>query len=295
MAEITLHYGQTSAAVSTLGAQIISFRGADGREVIWQADPRVWDQHAPVLFPVCGAVRDGKIAIAGREYPMSKHGFTRSNPEFQVSHLGDDFVDLTLTPNAESRAMYPFDFAFHVTYRLFEGGYTTTFLVENRSDAVMPVCVGGHPAFTCPMEAGAAFEDYQVVFAREESGEVAVVGKGGLLDGTERLAELQDGRVLPLTHQIFDEKDSLVFAGLNSRSVELVHRLSGRGLRLDFPKMESLVLWTMADNHGDYICLEPWHGLPGSVGGSGSFEDKPFVTRLKPGRVYTAWFTVTLI
>ena len=294
MAEISLRYGNTTATVRTKGAQLTSFKAADGREVIWQADPSVWPQYTPVLFPICGAVRNDRIVIAGREYPMTKHGFTR-NPEFAVSHVGDDFVDLVLTPTEESKPMYPFDFAFHVTYRLFEGGYTTTFLVENRSDRVMPMCVGGHPGFACPMEAGAAFEDYQLVFARPEKNETLQVLPGGLMGDPQPLPELREGRVLPLSHDYFDQRDSLIFAGLNSRSVDLVHKTSGHGIRFDFPKMEVLTVWTMPGTHGDYLCLEPWHGMPGRAQDSDNFEDKPYVTLLQPGKVYTTWFTTTVI
>ena len=46
MEMIELKYGKTTARVRTKGAQIVSFRGTDGREVIWQADPKVWPQHA---------------------------------------------------------------------------------------------------------------------------------------------------------------------------------------------------------------------------------------------------------
>ena len=97
MAEYTLEYGKTKAKVRTKGAQITSFKAEDGREVLWQANPEVWAQHAPVLFPVCGAVRDNRIKIGGAFFPMTKHGFTR-NPDFSISHLGDDFIDLALTP-----------------------------------------------------------------------------------------------------------------------------------------------------------------------------------------------------
>ena len=294
MADISLRYGNTTAKVRTRGAQITSFKAADGREVIWQADPAIWAQHAPVLFPVCCGVRNDHIRIAGQEYPMTKHGFAQA-AEFQVAHVGDDFVDLVLTPTAESRAMYPFNFVFHVTYRLFEGGYTTTFLVENRSDRVMPLCVGGHPAFTCPMEEGAAFEDYQLVFPELEEGRNTLVAEGGLMGGTEMLADFRDGHVLPLRYDYFDQKDTLVFEGLHSRSVDLVHRTSGHGIRLDFPKLEVLGVWSMPHNHGSYVCLEPWHGMPGRVQDTDNFEDKPYVTLLQPGRVYTTWFTVTVI
>ena len=177
MENIQLKYGNTTAEIQPKGAQIASFRGTDGRERIWTADPEVWAQHAPVLFPVCGSVRDGQIRIAGEPYPMTKHGFTRE-PEFAVAHRGEDFVDLVLTASDQTKNMYPFDFAFHVTYRLFENGYTTTFLIENRSDRVMPCCVGGHPGYVVPMEDGAKFEDYQLVFEKEESGTNSLAPKG---------------------------------------------------------------------------------------------------------------------
>ena len=49
---VTLTYGNTQAVIDLQGGQIVSFHGENGREVIWQADPAAWDQHAPLLFPV---------------------------------------------------------------------------------------------------------------------------------------------------------------------------------------------------------------------------------------------------
>ena len=98
---VTLSYGGCTAVVRRLGAQIISFKAKDGREVIWQAYPKVWPQHAPVLFPVCGSVKDNHIKIGGVTYPMAKHGFTR-DVAFDFAKVGDDFVELTLGPNEEN-------------------------------------------------------------------------------------------------------------------------------------------------------------------------------------------------
>ena len=291
---IDLKLGKTTARVRTKGAQLVSLKGPDSREMIWQADPAVWPQHAPVLFPVCGSVRDGKIRIAGETFPMNKHGFTRE-PDFKICRVGEDYADLVLTASEETRAMYPFDFAFHVIYQLTEGGCATAFLIENLSDRTMPCCVGGHPGFTVPMEPGAKYEDYQLVFEKPEDGTNSLAPGGYLVDGTEHLTELRDGRILPLSHALFDERDALIFAGLNSRSVDLVHRESGHGLRFSFPKMEVLAVWSMPKKNADYVCLEPWHGMPGRVQDSDNFEDKPYVTLLAPGKVFTAWFTVRAI
>jgi len=294
MANIELKYGKSTAVVRTKGAQIISFKAEDGCEVLWQADPNVWAQHTPVLFPVCGSVRDGRITIDGVSYPMNKHGFVR-NPDFEIAKQGEDFVELVLTPTEESKPMYPFDFVFHVTHTLVENGYPTTFLVENKSEKVMPFCVGGHPGFNVPMEEGAAFTDYQLVFPEVEDGKNSLAPGGYLISGYEYLPEFHHSQVLPLKHELFDERDALIFTELKSRSVKLVHKDSGKGIHFAFPKMEVLAVWTMPHKNAPYLCLEPWHGMPSTADGTDNFEDKAFVTMLEPGMCYKTWFTATLI
>lgn len=294
MSTIHLQYRGTTAEIQLRGAQIASFKGADGREVIWQADPNVWAQHAPVLFPICGAVKDDKIRIGGVSYPMKKHGFSRA-PVYEVCRQGEDFVDLVLRSNEETRACYPFDFAFHVIYTLAENSFTTKLLVENLSDKTMPFCVGGHPGFACPMEDGAAFEDYQLVFPQVEDGEIALCPGGYLIEGRDHLPTFRNAQTLPLKHAYFDERDALIFTNLKSRSVELVHRTSGKGLRFDFPKLDVLAVWSKPGANANYVCLEPWQGMPGQTCDSGDFEDKPFVTLLAPDKSYATWYTATLI
>ena len=294
MSDVMLSCQGATAKIQLKGGQIASYRTPEGREVIWQADPAVWAQHAPVLFPVCGSVKDGQIRVAGKAYPMAKHGFTR-NPDFALVTRGDDFAELALTPTEESRPMYPFDFVLRVSYFIRPDGFRTVFVVENRSDAVMPFCVGGHPGFVCPMEPGAAFEDYELVFPEKEDGWNALAPGGGCIDGGETLACLRDEGKIPLNHQWFDERDALVLTHVKSRSVCLVHRESGHGLRFDYPKMEVLAVWSKPGAGADYVCLEPWHGMPDTVDATGNFEDKPFVTLLKPGEAWQASFNVTLL
>ncbi|MBQ8654217.1 MAG: aldose 1-epimerase family protein [Clostridia bacterium] len=294
MEKIKLSNGKCTAEIQLQGAQITSFHGPDGREVIWQADPSVWASHAPVLFPICGSVADGVIRIEGKPYTMPKHGFSRK-PEYEVLKQGDDFVELALYPSEETRAMYPFDFVFHVTYTLLENGYVTAFTVENNSDRVMPFCVGGHPAFIVPMEEGARFTDYQLVFPQVEEGKNLLAPGGYLISGFEYMDCFHNSDTLPLSHKLFDEHDALIFADLKSRSVKLVNRNSGKGLLFEFPKLEVLAVWTMPGKHAPYVCLEPWHGMPATVEESGDFENKPFATLLEPGRSWQASFTTTLI
>ena len=49
---ISIKNENVSAAVETLGAELVSFKSTDDFEHIWQGDPKYWGGHAPVLFPI---------------------------------------------------------------------------------------------------------------------------------------------------------------------------------------------------------------------------------------------------
>ena len=53
-----------SAEINTLGAELVSFKGDDGFEHIWQGDPKYWGGHAPVCSR--SSARSGTAARASR-------------------------------------------------------------------------------------------------------------------------------------------------------------------------------------------------------------------------------------
>lgn len=118
-----------SAAIDTLGAELVSFMGDDGFEHIWQGDKTYWGGHAPVLFPIVGALRDNRTCINGEWYEMKRHGVAR-HEEFTVTEQGEDYVTLQLTANEETKKQYPFDFVLTVSYYLTGSSITTKFTVK---------------------------------------------------------------------------------------------------------------------------------------------------------------------
>ena len=46
--------------IQSRGAEMCSVvKKETGEELLWQADPAVWNRHAPILFPYCGRMRGG--------------------------------------------------------------------------------------------------------------------------------------------------------------------------------------------------------------------------------------------
>ena len=52
-----------SAAVDSVGAQLISLKDRSETEYIWQRDPAFWSSSSPLLFPSVGNCRGGRTRI----------------------------------------------------------------------------------------------------------------------------------------------------------------------------------------------------------------------------------------
>lgn len=153
----------------------------------------------------------------------------------------------------------------------------------------MPCCIGAHTAIRCPLHNGEKFEDYQLVFEVPEDAETLLRNPEGLLGpGTEPILK---GGVQPLDYETFDRLDTLVFRGLQSKTVSLLHRETGKGIQLDFHEFPAVGFWTKPD--APYLCMEPWHGCAGLVEDSDRMEDKPYLINLLPGeqKILTHTFT----
>ena len=88
---ITLKNDSLTVTVSTMGAEIQSVTGNDGHEYMWCGDPSVWGGHAPIMFPICGALKDNQFVHNGKQYTLTKHGFAKLN-EFVKLFEFDFFI-----------------------------------------------------------------------------------------------------------------------------------------------------------------------------------------------------------
>jgi len=291
---ITLKYNGAEMTIAKMGAEMRSFTTADGRDWLWRGSAESWKSSAPVLFPAIGALKSGGATIAGEFYAVPRHGFAKFQ-EFRVLEQGEDYVTFVLTQNEETKKVYPFDFALKVTYRFLEKGFEARFAVENHSDREMPFLIGGHPGFNCPMKDGETFEDYILLFEKEETVQTQLNNNAAHnLDGTEPVPFEADRRTLPMKHSDYDRLDTYILSGLNSRAVDLIHRETRKGIRFSFD-MPVLAIWTMPGKNAPYVCIEPWQGSPAYASETGRFEDKPYHVALKPGEMFECGYKMEIV
>ena len=285
----TLSNAELQASIETQGGELVSLRDRAGTEYIWQGDPAFWTGRNPILFPIVGSLKNGRVDIGGGDFEMSRHGFARSS-EFRAMEQGGDFIVLELRESEETLPRYPYPFILRVRHRLLENGFSTTFLVKNPGGTPMPFCVGAHTAIRCPLMEGERFEDYRLVFEQSEDADTLLLTPEGLLrpDAVEPM--LSEGK-LALDYGVFRRLDTIIFQNLRSRRVELRHGKTG--VSLDFSQFPMVAFWTKPG--GPFLCMEPWHGCAAADNESGRFEDKPHVITLAPGEKKELTYSFTLL
>lgn len=267
-----------TASINPLGAELWSLKGADGREVMTDADPRWWTGHAPLLFPFIGRSRGDVYRLDGHEFAMPQHGFARRMAFAQVEHL-PEAVTFRLEADATTRAVYPFDFRLDMQFALAGSTLMMTARVMNRGEADMPFSFGYHPAFAWPLPYGGAVEEHRVEFEKEEPAPIRKVGSEPGLIALESAPSPVQGKMLAPTYAMF-EGDALIWDRLESNS--LIWGVPGRArLKIDFPDTPWLGLWQKPGAR--YLCVEPWAGMADPVGFDGDVWDKPGIMRLLPG------------
>ena len=272
---IVLEAGTARALVALDGAEIKLWDVA-GTPLIWQADPSVWPETAPILFPVVGWTKGGQVRVGARHFALGLHGFARARC-FEIVDQDRAAVRLRLASDAATLALYPFDFSFIVEHRLTETGLRTTLHVANTGDRPMPYACGIHPGFRWPFAGGAA-EDYKIHFAAAEDPLVPEIAPGGLISQRKRRLPLQ-GEILPLAATLFED-DALCFLNAASRGLRF-EAANGAAIALEVEDFPHLALWCRP-GHG-YLCLEAWTGYSDAEDFTGDLFEKPSMRVLSPG------------
>lgn len=268
-----------SARIDPLGAELVSLRDAEGRELMTDADPAYWTGHAPLLFPIVGRLNGDVLRVDGRAYPMQQHGFARRRM-FAVTDSGETHATFTLRDDAETRATYPFAFELRATYRLDGATLVTEVEVINPDTATaLPASFGFHPAFAWPLPYGETREEHRLLFDREEPGALAALDKGLIAPG-ERESPLE-GQTLWLRDDLFHD-DALIWMAPASRSLRY-GIVDGPQLDIGFEGTSTLAIWTKPGAR--FICVEPWQGHADPAEFAGDIRDKPGMIAIPPGEM----------
>ncbi len=281
---ITIKNEFLTAKFNELGAELKSLVFNDTK-YIWEGNPDIWASSAPLMFPICGGLKEDKYILNGKEYTLTKHGYARKKP-FEVENQTDNSVVFLQKSNDETKKSFPFDYELRVIFTLADKTLKVDYSVKNLSDETMYFNIGSHEAYYTPE----GIEDYDVIFPQNETLNANVLY--GNLVSNQLLPIIKDQNILPLYDKYFTI-DALVFKDLKSKSATLRNRKTGKALRIDFPDDKYFLLWHKPN--APYICLEPWNGIADIVGSSYDITEKEGITSLNAKSEFNHTHSITII
>ena len=279
--------------VTTSGAQIKSvIRKCDGAEHIWQADPDVWGNSAPILFPHCGRLLDGKLIAKGKTYETNLgHGFAKMM-EHTFVYQNKDTLVLQLTDTPETLALWPYKFRLMSAFTIEGDVLHHTLTVENRDEEEMPFGIGYHPGFAIPFDDKHTFADYELRFDKLESPICLDTSCGGLISGkTYYLGN--NLNTIPIDEELF-ANDSHCMTGLQSDTLGIYEKDSGRAVVCSIKNFPYCLIWSKT-GEPKFVCIEPWYSLPSRTDGGYDWNQKPAAAILQPEESWSTTLSMAFV
>lgn len=268
---VVLNNGILKVEIAELGAEIRRVT-KDGEERFFDGNPEIWNGVSPVLFPICGGLKDDTYILNGKSYTITKHGFARKSV-FEVESSSQTGAVFLLKENEETLKMFPWSFEFRIKYTLSGSSIKVDYEVFNTSPEKMYMSIGSHEAYSCPE----GIEDYDIIFEKKETLKAFKVVGTSL--SREYDVILKESDTLPLYNKYFDI-DALVFTDIKSRFATLRNRKNGKEVSVNFPDCNYLLLWTKPN--APYICIEPWAGIPSFLDEGYDISKKEGINAVEP-------------
>lgn len=282
------------AEISTFGAEIqhLVKKTPDGEcELIWNGDKSVWKNHAPILFPFVARCLDGYFIIDGKKCEYSRnHGFAR-DLESKIIKKEKDCVIFELTESDDTIYRFPYKFSLQSQYKVCDKGLEWKLTVKNTDSKDFYFGIGSHAAFTIPRNTDSKdtkFTDYEIVFEKQEKLTNVICNEDGYLAGdgnqTKPYGEKTPG-VIPLDGKGFG--NGHLFTNFTSDWVGLRNKKDSSILKISTKGFPYCMIWQNTSGPAQFVCIEPWHGIPDTENTNHIWEEKKGMNLLKSGQSFS--------
>lgn len=278
-----------TVTVSKHGAELQSIKDANGKEYLWQADPKFWDRHSPLLFPIVCGLWEDKYRVNGKEYKLGRHGFARDT-DFKLIAQGDNQLVYCLNDSTETLKDYPYHFNLAVSYKITENKIKVVWHVENTDNKEIYFQIGGHPAFNVPdLKSGEPLVG-TLKFDEEEPSRL-YGNVGGCITPGYHKVKTEDG-LYKFTQDDFKD-DAVIFDHSQLKKISIINKEGKPEVTLDI-KTPAVGIWSPYGKDAHFVCIEPWYGIHDWAEYDGEFKDKYLMNKLLPGCSFMSEYTITI-
>lgn len=261
------------------------------REIIWCANPEIWNRHAPVLFPFVGEIYNKEYKYNNITYPMTAHGFARDS-KFVFEGMKQNKLIHSLSSTKETKKIYPFDFKLEVLHSIEDNKVIVEWKVKNTGDKEMLFSIGAHPAFNVPAKKEDAQKDYYLTFGDNETLQYIRISKE---DGTALYEDTHTLNLVDGTYQVgehlFDD-GVLIFENKQLTTVGIAFPDKHQYVEIKCEGFPYVGVWTKPN--APFICLEPWYGRCDNHGFNKELKDKTGVQSLASKQEFCAKYEMII-
>jgi len=284
----TLKNAHLKLEIRAHGAELVRVL-QDGVDYLWNGDSKFWGRTAPVLFPIVGAVAQGRYFYDEQSFELGQHGFAR-DMEFTCVYQSETKIRFELVSNEETRAKYPFDFKLCISYIVDEKTIVVKWEVTNESQRQMPFSIGAHPAFAAEPD----LSDYYLQMKDSTGIESYVFDDDKGLVKEEKAIITEDSTLLPLGKDLFEAHPTLILE--NETGITLNSLTHDRRVEVTFTGFPYVAIWSPINKEGEiapFICIEPWFGMADTHPEPSDIRNKKGIQILEPSEKFEASYQMT--
>lgn len=288
---VELRNEQISIIVSEKGAELQSIKSTNGKEYLWQADPKYWNRHSPILFPIVCSVNNETYRVDGKEYHLPRHGFAR-DMEFKFIGKSERKVTFALESNQDTKKVYPYDFTLSVSYTLEDNKIGVIWHVLNTDKQEIHFQIGGHPAFNIPdMKAGNNQFGCIRLDNKEPMDALHSYGDGSHEMDEVPFIEAENG-IMEFSNNTW-RNDSIKIHKSQLHRAELLNKAGEAEVTVEF-RTPVIAFWSPYGKEAPFVCIEPWYGIGDPQSFKGEFKDKPLMNHLLPGASFMSKYDIII-
>ncbi len=278
---ITIKNGDISVQINTVGGELYSVKKAD-KEYLWQGDEKYWERRAPLLFPIVGSLRDGKINIGGKLCHLPSHGFLRDT-NGEILSQGESEVTLHFSFSDEQLQNHPFKCDFTAYFYIENNKIHTEYTLCNLDSKTMVYNFGLHPAFNCNTQSDEKFEDYYIEFANKMHLQTCLFNDDVEVELNRKKTVVNNENYLNLTRDLFHR--TVIFTDINFNKIYLCNKSHGKLLEFSYDNFNIFAMWQ--PKNAPFVCFEPWAGMSSIVQDFENLEENPTAQFLNAGEQIT--------
>lgn len=284
----TIENNYLKVSITTKGGSLTSIYDKRlNKELLYQPIEGSWQSQDIVIFPFIAKIKNDTYTIDNKPYVMQKHGLLRYR-ELNLINKTKDSITLGKVSDNDTLKEYPYKFDFKVNYTLINNTLKLTYTVRNIDSKSIYYSLGGHPAYQIKgklINNIYEFDNAYITFNKKINLNRYVLNEdGSLITGIENIGYKDR---IDITKSLLKKVKTLILDATEIDYVELHN--DNDVIKFNINNAKTLAIWTMYDN-GNYICVEPWWGIPDYENPILELKDKPLIEELEQSSTKEYYF-----